>query len=555
MATEKLQNSAGQIRQMNEGDLFGELWSTRNIDLSSNFGKVKLAHASEQVASDTDLGGDKVEGLEQYDGDVYILTDNNLYNDSSPYNSYSLADSGPASGEDMCVFDGELRIAENTEISSWNGSSFDNNWWTTVPGGGGTALDSTQPHCVITLRAGGRDTISVTDGNKIRYYNSAAGHTSISWDNNMIGICQAEGLNEGWVGTYNNGGREAQVIRWQVGNDLYTQAYTVNASAVLAIEVIDNVPYIFTEKGEVQRFNQAGFTTIAKLPIQEDFLTGVETGLIQTDQANRPVHPKGMKRFGKNLLININTEGTTSGENANERCPSGVWEVDTTTGSMWHRSDLAGENRGRISGPLLVLNDDNSRFYYGAQLQDSDYGVWREDLSGTNNRGSFTTVEYHGANFEEHFHQLYLAALQDSDDSCVVKYRLSKSWNLPVVVSITWTETNQFTTTDDLSNVVAGDEVEVISGNGSGYLAHITEIVSGASTYTVTIDESVGTVASTATASIDNWKKLDTHDTEALIKRIGINETSPQIQFKVYLQGDSGYPEISRMDIKTNSKK
>ena len=554
MATFKLQNNIGQIRQMGRGDLLGELYATRNINLSENPGKVKLSNATEQVMTDSDIGSDSAEAISQYDSKIVVLTDGNLYEADTPYTSWSTYSAGPTTAEDMTTYDNQLRIAESTDIASFDGTTYTSDWWSNGTAGTPPSLSASNPHNVVNLSSDGKDTLSVTDGNQIHYYNNDDEHVTIAFDDTQTAICQADGLNEGWVGTFNDGGQGAQVIRWLPGRTVYEQSYPVDANAVLAIEVVDNIPHIITEKGEIQRFNQAGFTTIAKLPFDVAFLEGVETGIIQNTAENRPVHPKGMKQFGKNLLVFVNTEEASSTNNVNNRCPAGVWEVDLTTGSCWHRHDLAGAANINISSPLFVVNDPNSRIYYSGQLEDNTYGLWREDLDGGTNRGFFVTTEYHSDNFEDAWHRIHLAALQDSNDSCVVKYRTSKSLDLPVVADITWTETNQFTTTDDLSNVVDGDEVEIIAGSGTGYVAHISEIVAGASVYTVTLDESPGTVASTATVNIDNWKKLDTHNTTELIKRIGINKTSPQMQFKVYMEGDSGYPEVSRMDIKTNNK-
>src|SRR6056297_1322189 len=43
MATFKIPNNRGEIRQFNRGDLYGELWATKGIDLFSSPGKMKVS--------------------------------------------------------------------------------------------------------------------------------------------------------------------------------------------------------------------------------------------------------------------------------------------------------------------------------------------------------------------------------------------------------------------------------------------------------------------------------------------------------------------------------
>lgn len=558
MANFRIPNN-GQVRQLGVNDTSGEIWASRNIDLSSNPGKIKLALPTEEVASSATLTDDAVQAINQLGNKIYALTDGKVYSDSTPYNAFTDdATTSFSGGQDMVTFENYLIISKDTDLARYDGGSFTSSWW--VGTLGFSALTNNVPHIMEVIRSR-RDTLAVTNGNGIKYYNTVAGESSIAWDDEQIACSMSVGINFGWVGTYNENGGGAQVYSWQVGNDLYTQAYPVNANAVLAIEVIDNIPYIITERGEVQKFNQAGFTTIATIPMynQAVFLDSVETGLIQANNISRPVHPKGMRRYGDNLLVFINTDASVGDDNVNERCPGGIWEVNVTTGSMWHRCSPANESNLASSGPIYVLNDPNSRIYMGGRRNpvntEGEEGIWREDLAGTANRGWFVTPEMSSGEFEDHFSKVIISSLHDSDDSIVVKYRTSKSLVLPVQADVTWTSTTEFNTTADLSGVVVGDEVAVMVDVGTTKLVHITAIESSATVYEVTVDEAIGTVTDVSHVQIDNWKKLDTYDTEQLVWSTGINQTNTRIQLKFYLEGDSGYPEIDRLLVKTKSGK
>ncbi len=559
METQRIPDE-GNIRQLNVGDIQGEIWASRCIDLSTSPGKIKLARPVEEVMSGSDLDGDPVEAIEFYSGNFYTLTDNNLYSSTSqPYDTWSVATSSVTSGEDMATYDGKLFIVDGTDIGTWDGSTYDDDYWTAVISG--SALTSGVPHILDVVRASGRDTLVVTDNNSIRYYNSTDGHTQITWDDDLIACCHASGLTSGWVGTYTESGGSAEVIRWQVGNDQYTQAYPSGSSAVLSIDVLDNIPYIVTERGEIKKFNQAGFTTIATLPIFNEpaFLDGVETGLIQVNNTGRPIHPKGLRKDGDNLLLLVKTKTTDGSVVANSRTLSGVWEINPQTGSCTLKYTLNGDVVADGSGPVFVTNDPNGRVYFGAEklpvsTTNTDERLFREDLSGTTNYGHFVMTEFHSEGVEDYFSSTTISALQDENDKVVVKYRSSKSLSLPVIAEGSWLNSNTFNTTTDLSNVQVGHEMEVLSDSGAGRCTHITEIATSASTYSVTVEDRIGTAGSDCRAQFDNWEKLDDYDTTQSVKSIGINHTGTMMQLKVYMEGSNGNPEINRLVNKSVNK-
>lgn len=559
MATYSLPNSNGQIRQLGMGDRFGELWSSKNIDLSSSPGKIKLSLPVQSVMDATDLTNDAIVAIELYKDNIYVLTANTLYRDDTPYNNFASVSTTPSNAADMVVFDGEIRIVDNTNVDRYDGTTYNTDWWTGTISG--TALSSSYPHVAEVVRNSGKDTIAITDGSRLRYYNSTAGHTSFTWDSDVIACCQTQGLNLGWIGTYSESSQGAQVISWAVGDSQYRQAYPVDGHAVLAMCVYNNIPYLITERGEIHKFNQAGFTAVGTIPMwrKPEFLTGVETGLIQSYALARPVHPKGMRVVGNKIWIYIDTNSSERGENVNERCPAGIWEFDPQTGSTTHRYSIGFDTKLGQCGPLFTINDPQARFYFGARRDNLDgtgeEHLYREDLTGSDNYGYLVTTEMHSESFEENFNNVYIGSLKDSNDKIVVKYRTSQSLTLPIQSDVTWASTTQFNTTTDLSDVSVGDEVEVLTDAGAGRCAHITKIDQSSSTYSVTVDEAIGTENSPASVQFDNWSKLDTYDTTELIKRIGINETNTSIQLKFYMEGDSGYPEISRMVVKSNNKK
>jgi hypothetical protein len=170
------------------------------------------------------------------------------------------------------------------------------------------------------------------------------------------------------------------------------------------------------------------------------------------------------------------------------------------------------------------------------------------------NRGYFITPLLESQQIEDNFLSLTLKwrKLKNEDDKIVIKYRTSET-DLPDYLTyydaftgndLVITTANTFTTTKDLSAVEVGNEMEIVSGAGAGYLAHVTDITLDAGTYTVTIDESIQnfTANDKCKAIFQNWTKLDeisTADGENTLgyKSLAIANTSKWIQFKIELRG------------------
>lgn len=138
------------------------------------------------------------------------------------------------------------------------------------------------------------------------------------------------------------------------------------------------------------------------------------------------------------------------------------------------------------------------------------------------NRGYFVTPRLNSSILEDEYTNIHIKyhPLQ-GDDTIIIKYKDIDKYNYPfssVRYSNTanwgglWTSTTVFTTTADLSAVVVGEEVEIISGVGSGHIAFIETIEESSGTYTVTLDEAFPFVSANDIMkfNVDNYKKVGT---------------------------------------------
>lgn len=567
----------GQIRQNNraETDVFTELVESYNLDLTSKYGKIKTAKKLKKIidsADDEDWGD--IVAFAIYETNYYVVTTdgvficNTLDDITDPTNWTQENDFGTSSTafqSDAVVFNDLLLVSDSTDIGSYNGTTFDNDWWTTVSKGGdtGSALTSNRQHTMHVHR-GGQETLFVTDGNKVLYANTTAGHSTVTLQDDLVANCIDSGVNAIWVGTYSESDTNAYVYEIYVGEEIDSvpvarNAYKVDGRAVLSLAVINNIPHIVTEKGKIQAFNGAGFSTVASLPFAHTTtaLDNIRPGSIANNPLNLPVHPKGMRAYGDSILLFINTElegGVDSTANYPQHSSSGVWEYSSVTGQVNHRyalSDTASQFGGRIgasSSPILVTESEDSIIMTGGEIQGSTNGLFVE--SSDTNIASFITAEIESGTVSDAFEAVYIKAktLADSE-SIELKYRTVKKDNQ--FADGVLADAHTFNTTDTL-DVEVGDQVKVMTGTLTGTIAHITAI-SGSTTKSYELDTDIGTTGESIKLEFSNFKKHPATYTneDGEFKKFGVGENNPWIQYEVVMKGDL---ELRQFISKSNSK-
>jgi hypothetical protein len=576
MSIQRISSSQKQIIQSNDGDYKGNLWSSFNIDLDSNPGVIKTSKKLKQVLSPIDWGDDKVQAITIHDGDFYAVTDDRVYScptvpglvsDNANWTAITtLGTEDLGSETDAVSFTGLLLISLGTDIMSWNSATTtkDNDWWVTTTSG--TALTANKSHTMEVLRTG-NDTLFVTDGNKVRYYNAASGHASFTLDTTMEAISLTPSLDKMWAGTMTLTEQSAFVYELQVGNTIANNAYEVEGRACVAMFTYRNTPFVITERGFIQAFNGAGFETVAKFPwANESFvMEDCAPGTISSNPVDRGIHPKGVKREGDNVYILINnnneySEGTA--KNFNERSQSGVWVLDLKTYSLSHRYSLVdadstyGSQKLLQSGPILLTGIPTSKVIAGGAVSSPNVnngGLWTE---GTENpQGYFITTRHESDSIADAFEKFVVKSdTLDTNESITVKYKDVSRPNFPLTVqNISWLTSNQFTTSDPLTGVEIGDEIEIIGQSYAGEYCHVVEIA-GTTTKTVTVDTTFGVLNDISDIQIDAWKKIETTMTnvDGEYKPLGsVDNISPSRQYKVWLKGNVLVREVIS---KSNSK-
>lgn len=570
MSTFTIPNSQKQIQQSNDGEIFGEIIESFNLDLSSSKGKIKVSNklTPALVEGTAPLTTSPFAGFVDmliWNNFYYVMTDNEtfqclLINDPTESSNWSETSNFADLNFESTVipFDGALVASLDNDIARFTGSATDADWWTAVANG--TALQEDFPH-VLEVVQSQKETLYVTDENFVRYVEAGASVTqNVELDSNVVACCLAPALSGAmWVGTYSTTSTDAYVYEIYTGEvvgstPVYRQAYKIDANAVLAIWTQNNTPYIVTSKGDIQVFNGAGFVKVTEFPFKfsQRALTGVRPGDVEERNWSRPIHPRGVKTHNNSAFINLNSNSLQDDYSVNTRTHSGVWEFDHTTGQLTHRfspSDSA--NQYGISSyqgksyPILIVDNAFTFMFVGGYNDDTDKEIIYMTDPDSVNQGYFITSEISSGSVTDAYEAIYhKAKTMAVSEEIVTQYRTSKRDT--IYGTANWISTTTFVTTDDWSNVAVGDLVRVSHGYAAGDYANVSEINSSSTTYTVTVDREIGANTETSYVFSDNFQKDPVTYTseDGEYKRMGGYGTNPWIQFMVILKGDIEYRSL-----------
>ena len=96
----------------------------------------------------------------------------------------------------------------------------------------------------------------------------------------------------------------------------------------------------------------------------------------------------------------------------------------------------------------------------------------------------------------------------DTTDKILVKYRTTK--DIPITEqNVEWDSDTQFTATS-FAGVEVGIEAEILNGNGSGAVAHVTAITDNTGSFTITLDNNIigVTAGDISDVRFQKWNQL-----------------------------------------------
>ena len=390
------------------------------------------------------------------------------------------------------------------------------------------------------------------------------------------------GIDQMWIGLSNiDGSVPSLVFEWDgVTANTPTARYEIQAAGIMAGIVKDGVPYLVDSLGRLMRFNGGVFEEVARFPLKGGTFRG--WGLANNN--SRAIHPRGMAIDGDEILICVanRTDGITS-NNYNE-FPSGVWAFSETNG-LYHKyapsysaktdtgtSNLTdfGQYRTYTGGPMMVVEsvtvggdtvaNNGGRVLFAMEYftdaddtsSDTEWGLFTDDTNDTTQKaGWVVTPRIKSDVFRDHWQTVYaaLSDLETTGDLVEIKYRTKDE--TPTYFTGTWTGTDRFNTTTELTSYAAGDEVTIVHGKGAGEVAHALTLTSGAGSEVVFDRDITGiTVGQTAKFKIEKWRKVK-KITDIASEGATIGQKDHWVQIKAFLRW-TGKRELYDLTI-TNS--
>jgi len=568
--------------QINDSDLLGNISETFNIDLTSNKGAIRTNRSKLVPNDDSDDFGVPI-AIARFDvnndlsNEYVVMTGTDTVSNGGIFiggtdpNDTLTRDTTTGTPTtilrdraDMRVFNNKLYVLYSTNMERLSPGGN----WTTIASPG---LSLEEHHtCVMGDRMYyTRSETLVGSINTSEVVASTTGTLELSGFDNVFITFIIAGADRVWVGTVNSSGGQGSIFEWDgETQNTPTRQYKLNASGVLSGVMKDGVPYCMDTEGSLLAFTGNSFTKIAQLPVDADRSLFNINQLISNDvdERARYIHPNGMALIdGKiNMLIRSTYEdGLTD---VVEKLKSGIWEYTQENG-LYHKNSASmsavadsgttnltdhGQEILNVVGALEPAKagggatDRNGTYLFGASYYTDDqtnaYGIFIDDaVDTTQDWGYFVTTKLFSSGIQDTWQKIYAiySKLINSTDKIVVKYKTED--DIPTETSIDWVSTNRFLTNTDLSDYSKGDEVQIIQGKGGGKSAHIKDITSVGSGYSVLLDDTFTGATGTAKARISRWLKAgeitqpnDKNQWKALT--LPKKNTSPWIQFKVCMQ-------------------
>lgn len=595
MSKFKIPTEDRRLNQINDGEIFGNIWLSQNLDLKSNKGKINVSPrllVGTDYSDDTSMVGGvssfakfktaKGGTLSGYWAQVGVVLFK-IVAGSAPTTTFIQDEITGTPVDlsyllsDMVTAPNGLLVTNNENIYLFDGTNDWVSYWKTTLSQ--TMNDTIGSHCLEVLYT---QSVAVSDLNRIHTINTGTSAVSknlvtLKTEDKILWIKTAS--TRVWIGTINTTGGEGLVYEWDGASATTTRAYKIGATGALAGVIKNDIPYIMTSDGSLKVFNGSGFQTIAQLPhTKSPYLLKNSTLSTAGNGNDRWIHPNGMKLIDGsiNILINNVLEETSDYTNLIENEPSGIWEYNEEVG-LYHKYSFTldktgaldhGQNGINYAGALFETKAKESSLLAGATVITSstatNTAVFYDDLLNTIAKRGFLVTPWLQSNEIQDVWQKLWIKFKDFDnatDKIIVKYRVKKDKDLPAIYSSTYTSTTTFTITSatnllTTTNILdVGNEVEIIIASGSGTTAHISSVdVAGTYTYTVTLDEAICPASGTGKVRFNNFKKLGTITNQNITNQFfTLGEKATEMQIKLELRGTGNNPEINQVVVLSNT--
>jgi len=566
-----------KLIQLNKGEFSGNIWASYNINLLDNPGKLQLSPQTEILTdSDDDAQLTYPVGFVNTKADGgsekwWALCHQALFKTAgSGVGSFAqdAIDGTPTTAlhrlySDLVAYNDDMMVSLRTDIAKLDISGgWDSTWWTVTLGE--ETLTNNVDHPLRIFQ----NKLLIGDANMVHTVDSSdnVSNSRLTFTKDYQVVWIRESGDNVWIGCKNIRSGNAKVFLWDGFSENFNAGYDIIGKECYAGVIKDGIPYTVNKAGELLVFDGSGFSPIGIFPVFSE--RNKELGVVPAVQRN------GMVVSDSEILILLNAQYTDNLTNLIENQLSGVWAFSKENG-LYHKYSLTKDNGAGILdygspgidsvGALKVINKSKGKLLIGAILYENKLAETLfhaieiinvdDDIA---NIGYFITPQIPNSGIKEAWQKIYLKfkKLANATDKIIIKKRTEKKsmGDLDEPVECVWTDTDTFTSTEDWSEVSAGDEIEIISGKGSGLSANITSITEDGGTYTIVINETIAGASGTISVRASNWTVVGTIDDQNLTFQDFLLDTrSIWIQFKIVLFGTGSSPEIEEIQIRSES--
>jgi len=323
---------SGQFSQLNQTDLFGNIWYTKNINFNEK-GYLKLASRTVMIKNSTD---DAAFGIPISYGRRNTTGNANLVTSDQEFDLFISPTNISAT---------ENALAPSLSIDSW-GRWWQNRWYVTTDndlyyynGAAWTSVDSFSSNVIHALEVfRNRKSLCVSNGNEVLQYDTShSAQTALtipedyeivglSYNNNMMGIITT--LSDSVSGQNQN----AFFFTWDGSQTSNSEGYDTGSERILGIYAYKASWILITRTGEILYFNGGGFQVLTTIPLYYMDILWEEAG-------SKSTFGDIIKVQGDLILFNIPSRTNQYGELQQryvENFPGGVLCYDPNIG-LYHK--------------------------------------------------------------------------------------------------------------------------------------------------------------------------------------------------------------------------
>lgn len=315
-----------KIRQLNSGELAGELFVTKNIDLTKQ-GHIKLAHPSVTIMStDNDADMNQVDSMFKGGSEIFV---NSKYPFSGNIGLEVLASHktdtncpSPGVEEDGIFFNGKEVVTDGTQI--FYHPTF--NTWTAVSLSS-VGMSSSFPSCLDVFVA--FNSLLVGNGNKVFKVNSSwvvdTNPLVLPSDYNVTSICSNN--NTVYIATRHISNGEAKLFLWDGTSASHNGSFGVGTYEISSCKKYKSSCALITSRGQLLQFNGGGFTELGNLPV---YYSDRDWGNSLNDHDN--ISNRGMVVDVDKIYLRFDSEIQSAINAYNPYFVGGIWCYDPENG-------------------------------------------------------------------------------------------------------------------------------------------------------------------------------------------------------------------------------